>query len=263
MASLRFVEINHDKQNIEILENLPSQIVGHKGEIKPKISNGHISRRHATVEFSEVDGNPTWVITDGDNVSGEASRNGLRDKTGEVILSKITLKDVGDRVYLLYMYNTLAYIEVFTTEIEKVRATKGVDEIDLIAAKVTKLEVNNALVKSQLSSTQQALDNSNHCELELKSKLAETSKAVKTNREQIDSIGRSNSELSNKVDGMLLILEKGLNQVEDVGTNPKPFIIGFAIMLSATLISVFTFGVYINIRPIMESLLKTDQPTRK
>lgn len=258
MTSLRFVEVNGDKQNIEILENLPIQMVGHQGQVKPKISNGHISRYHATVCHKFQYGINIWEVLDGNERTGELSRNGLFDKDGDKVPGPVTLENVGDRVYLLYMYDTIAYLEVFVTSEEKVRYTSGLESENALDHKIAKLDVNNVIIKNQLVSTQELLDKSEVTKSEMIGKLDVTSQDVAVNRANIENLGKSNAALNEKINTMSILLEQGLQHVEEIGSKPKIFIAGFSIMLAATILSVFSFGLYQNINPIMKSIFKIE-----
>lgn len=236
MPSLRFVEINGDKQNVEILENLPSQIVGHQGEIKPQITNGHISRHHCTVCYSVENGQEKWLVIDGDMIKGASSTNGLKDKFGEKILGKATLENVGDRVYLLYLYNTNAYLEVFATEVEKVNSTQGLDP-DLIQPELNRLRVNTALMKDDLSTAISLANN---------------------NKTHLDKVDKAHTEITGKIDSLFNIVERGLNQVEEVGNKPKPFIIGFSIFLVVSLLSIGVYEIYLNKKFILRQMFNLE-----
>lgn len=225
MPRLRFVEITADKQNVEILENLPSQIIGHKGKVKPQITNGHISKHHATVCFLTDGIDDSWLVIDGDVIAGVQSTNGLRDSEGEKVTGKVTLRDPGDRVYLLYMYNTNAYLEVFNTEIEKVNATNGLDEED-IKPQLSKISVNTSILKNEVVSV---------------------NSQVQDNKVQIGS-------LNSKLDGIISSLAVGLDHVEEVGSKPKVFITGFTIIFTAVILSIMSFGIYRNINHIIRQV---------
>ncbi len=238
MPRLRFVEITADKQNIEVLENLPSQIVGHSGKVKPQITNGHISKYHATVCYQKSENgiDETWQVTDGDASTGIESKNGLRNSEGERIYYKTTLRDVGDRVNLLYIYNNNAYLEVFNTDIEKVNATSGLSEDD-IKPQLSKMTVNTNLIKKDVS---------------------KVTEQVKTNLKHLGAIDTKQTEMSIKIEGLISSLAVGLEHVEDVGSKPKPYLIGFSILITASILAIFTFGVYRNINPIIRQVFKIE-----
>lgn len=229
MPSLRFVEINGTRKSSEILENLPSQIIGHKGEIKPQITNGHISRHHATVCYNEND--ESWLVIDGNTITGVESKNGLRDSQGHPIVGKTTLKDVGDRVYLLYMYDTNAYLEVFNTAREKLDGTSGLEDDD-IEPEISKLSVNTHLLKDEVCT---AL------------------KLAQTNKETLTTVSEKNVELSGKVATLMAVLDQGLNQVEEIGNKPKQFILGFGIFSLGVVSLIVLYGVFRNVDPIVRS----------
>lgn len=238
MPRLRFVEITADKQNIEVLENLPIQIVGHSGKVKPQITNGHISQNHATVCYQKSENGieESWIISDGDTSTGIESTNGLRNSEGERIKSKVTLSDVGDRIYLLYIYNNTAYLEVFNTDFEIARSTNGLTEEDL-KPQLSKITVNTNIIKKEVSTV---------------------TTQVKDNLKRLGDLDVKQTELSIKIDSVLNSLAVGLDKVEDVGSKPKPYLIGFSILLSATILSIFTFGVYRNINPIIRQLFQIE-----
>lgn len=263
MTSLRFVEVNGDQQNIEILENTPIQMVGHQGQVKPKISNGHISRFHATVCHKFEYGINIWEVSDGNERTGELSRNGLFDKDGDKIAGPITLENVGDRIYLLYMFDTIAYLEVFVTAIDKVRYTSGLESADALDHKIAKLDVNNSILKNQLVNNQEAIHNSEVTKEAIIGKLDVTSQNVEVNKANIESLGKSNAVLTEKLNTMSILLEQGLNHVEEIGSKPRIFIVGFAIMITATMLSVFSYGLYQNINPIMKSIFKIEADINK
>ena len=262
MTSLRFVEVNGDEQNIEILENVPFQIVGHKGEIKPLISNGHISRFHASVCHNFDYGINLWTVTDGNLRTGELSRNGLMNKDGEKIIGSITLENVGDKVYLLYMYDTIAYLEVFVTDVEKVRTTSGLSDEENLGHKLNKINVNNAIIKNQLVDTLSSINKSQVTKAEIITKLDTTSENVETNKANIESLGRSNAALNDKVNLRSTLLEQGLNHVEEIGSKPKIFIMGFSIMIVATVLGLLSYGLYQNLDPIMKSIFKLENEVK-
>lgn len=263
MPSLRFVEINGHKQNIEILENLPSQIVGHKGEIKPQITNGHISRHHATVCYDAH--NESWLVIDGDAISGATSKNGLKSINGEVIKGKITLREVGDRVYLLYLYDTNAYLEVFATNQEKMDSTSGIKNED-VKPEIDKLVVNTSLIKGEVIRVSEvANSNASHIakvdkiQTQLSNQVKETLVTVTDNAEHLDKIDKTQDDLSGRLDAMMSILDRGLNQVEDIGNKPKQFILGFTIFSMGAIFIMFTYGVYRNLDPIVKNLFQLEQ----
>lgn len=235
MPSLRFVEINGDKQNVEILENLPSQIVGHQGEIKPKITNGHISRHHATVCHSNEGGIDKWLVIDGDVIKG-TSKNGLRNKEGEKIVGKTTLENVGDRVYLLYIYNTNAYLEVFATGLEKANSTQGL-ETDSTEVELNRLRVNTTLMKNDLTTAISMATN---------------------NKKHLEKVDKDHGELTGKINSIFTIVDKSLDRVEEVGDRPKPYIIGFTIVLIASLLGIAVHEIYLNKRAILKQLFNLE-----
>lgn len=262
MPSLRFVEINGHKQNIEILENLPSQIVGHKGEIKPQITNGYISRHHATVCYNHTD--ESWLVIDGSTLSGEASKNGLKDSSGNQIISKVTLREVGDRVYLLYLYDTNAYLEVFSTNQEKSQSTAGLVSED-INPHVDKLTVNTSIIKSEVmriaevaSSNKAHIDEVDKVQSQLTSQVKETLVTVTDNVDHLNKIDKTQDVLSNRIDSMMDILDRGLNQVEDIGSKPKKFLLGFSIFCLGGISIIFMYGFYRNLDPIIKTMFRIE-----
>jgi hypothetical protein len=111
MLSLRFVEIVADQKTITpipVLADKASCVVGHKGDILPKICNGRISRRHCTVTYNAEFG--LWAIKDG--VEGNPSQNGLYDADGGRVQGLTTLSKAGDRIYLLAVRGFAAFLEV-------------------------------------------------------------------------------------------------------------------------------------------------------
>lgn len=241
MPSLRFVEVNGDKQNIVVLKNLPSQIVGHQGEIKPKISNGHISRQHCTIKYQEPG---SWLVIDGNDTVGGESRNGLLTIDGKKVVDKVTLSDPGDRAYILFLHNTSAYLEVFNTDEEKSFITSGVRDCDL-DHQLAKMAVNSTLLKGEVNAISDiVLDNKNR---------------IEQTGNQINQVEVRQKEQASKMDAMFSLLEEGLNHVEDVGTKPKVFVTGFLIVISASIMSLGLYGVYRNLDPIINTLFQIEQ----
>ena len=160
------------------------------------------------------------------------------------------------------MYDTIAYLEVFVTDIEKVRYTNGLEGVDSLDHKIAKLDVNNTIIKNQLVNTQEAIETSAVTKEEIIGKLDVTSQNVEVNKANIENLGKSNLVLSEKLNTMSILLDQGLNRVEEVGSNPKTFITGFSIMLAATLLSVFSYGLYQNINPIMQSIFKIESGSK-
>lgn len=263
MPSLRFVEINGKRQNVEILENLPSQIVGHKGEIKPQITNGHISRHHATVCYNHDD--ESWLVTDGDSVSGVKSKNGLKTWTGETINGEITLKDVGDRVYLLYLYDTNAYLEVFATNQEQRESTSGLED-NGVKPEIDKLVVNTSLIKGQVvkvsetvSSAANNLAKVSDVQTKLSQQVKDTNIMAVANLEHLEQVDIKQDELVKRIDSVMDILDRGLNQVEDIGSKPKQFLLGFSIFCLGGLSLIFMYGFYRNVDMIMKTVFDIEQ----
>lgn len=105
---LQFVEIKDDDRHIETL-TADLMTIGHVGDVKPKLCNGRISRRHAVV----VKQDNGWFVTDG--VNGQPSTNGLRLANGERVACKL-LSEAGQRVYLLKADKLECYIEVIEVD---------------------------------------------------------------------------------------------------------------------------------------------------
>lgn len=120
---LRFVERSKGRENKTPIEKFPC-VIGHHGDIKPEILNGHISGKHCTVRYDLK--SRSYFVEDG--TEGKPSSNGIYFHGEKVDLA--TLKISGDRVYLLRLISgEEGYLELFKPGTEPVcpRSTLDVD----------------------------------------------------------------------------------------------------------------------------------------
>jgi len=216
MLKLQFVEIANSHSEKIILENLPSQTVGHAGTIKPKISNGHLSRIHCTIVFYSA--LCCWRVTDGSLDNQSPSRNGLWNKEGNKIEGHIMLSNLGDRVYLLKIPDNEAYLEVVDDSLPelKSRSTSG-------------LEIQIA----ELTTTAEKVANN----------VSDVKQAVVSNREGIEQVKKTSDALDSKVNLMMTTLNSSLDRIEDIGSKPRLYLTGtmVATLMIFTAVSLFTF----------------------
>jgi hypothetical protein len=162
---LQFVEIKDADRQVQLLEG-DQHVVGHSGDIVPKLCNGRISKRHATVsrmaeEAIQVYG-LQWFVVDG--FEGKESTNGLWTVTDGKI-SEGMLTKPGDRIYLLRDVDACreAYLEVVaepsTSRPCNDRSTVGFEQ-KLIALKETVAGNRESIgaVQTQLGATEQKVE---------------------------------------------------------------------------------------------------------
>lgn len=105
MLHLQFVEIKDADRHTELLEG-DRHLVGHKGDIVPRLCNGRISQRHATIARI----GRQWLVVDGHE--GKPSTNGLWTIEGRIYEGMLAKE--GDRIYLMRDIDasTECYLEV-------------------------------------------------------------------------------------------------------------------------------------------------------
>lgn len=135
MLDLRFVEVEGDRKEVQLIQKFPATIGKSRDRRIPPpyhtstlIETPLVSGFHCTVTFDLV--TDVWTVTDG--VGGVRSTNGLYGQVGGEFIglgAGFVLRDAGDRVYLL---NTTdgrqAYLEVFNvSSIDEARSTQGLE----------------------------------------------------------------------------------------------------------------------------------------
>ena len=227
MLNLRFVEFAGDNTTQQDIPNNKTNMIGHEGNIKPQISNGRISRKHCTVNYDHA--TDSWLVIDGNTITGQNSRNGLFTISGERILGKVTLTEPCQRVFLLAMGNNQAYLETYVadekTGCDITRTTIDLESEVLAAKDVAEKAARNVRIVSDL---------------------------VENNANNIESLQRHQSALEEKVSFMMNAIDTGLDKVEEIGTKPKPYIIGTALILFMCVGGIVTYSLHKNIDDIIK-----------
>jgi hypothetical protein len=225
--NLKFVELTDVDRREVVLEKKQSQIIGRDGDIKPQITDGHLSRQHARVVFT---GNDTWDIHDG--VSTE-SHNGLfffptgSEESIEVI-QMVKMSNIGERIDLLNLPKNHVYLEVVR---EGDRIINNVKEKAKDQSKITAgigLQIEALATSSEKVVTKIDQVDSN---LEaIKVNHNATIKALAVNREEISNISRE--------------LKTALETAATVGKDPLPYLIGAGTIAVILAIGLVFFTLY-------------------
>lgn len=220
---LKFIELAKGETRKVTLTGL-DHIIGHEGDIKPEISNGHISRKH--VRVNQVNDN-CWLISDG---IGLPSRNGLyfQDVSSpelKKVDTSVKLDKIGQRVYLLKIDGAEAFIEIFP-DVELV--------IDKPQRQTSGLEIELQKLATQ---TEKAVD-----------KIQVATVNIAANRNEITELKKTNSILADKVN-------LALDTIEEVGNNPKKYMMGAATLAGICLLGIMVLGAYNRINDVMDRLL--------
>ena len=229
MLKLQFVEVCKSHSEKIILEDLPLQTIGHDSDIKPKITNGHLSRKHCTIVYYSA--LHCWRVTDGSVDNQSPSRNGLWNKEGSKIEGHVMLSNLGDRVYLLKIPNNEAYLEVVDDSLPelKSRSTSG-------------LEIQIA----ELTTTAEKVADT----------VSDVKQAVVSNRAGIDQVKVQSEAINAKVSVLTSTLESVLDQIETVGKEPKVYFLGATVSFLMLMMALFGFAVYTNIGKIVDYQLE-------
>jgi hypothetical protein len=142
-CDLRFVERSKGRDHKTPIEKFPC-VIGHQGNIKPEILNGHISGKHCTVRYDLK--SRSYIVEDG--AEGKPSSNGIYFHGEKVDIA--TLKVSGDRLYLLRLISgEEGYLELFKPGNEGVcpRSTLDIDP-RLIRTEETATEAHQIATKN-------------------------------------------------------------------------------------------------------------------
>lgn len=239
MLNLRFIELAKNNFGEYLREEVLLDFgqhkyltIGHQGDIKPKISNGHISRIHATV-YHDGESN-SWLVLDGNHERNRSSKNGIYNKDGDRIESSIKLFSEGERVFFINSDNCVAYLEVFESENE-ICDTKGRDTAGL------EIQLAHIQTKTELNSK----------------KLTSVANRVETNLEAIREVHDKTTDLDQKVSLIASTVDQALDHVSELGSKPRQYITGALVAFFMVLLAMTSYILYHKMEKITDQLLRT------
>lgn len=228
---LRFVEKSDDRIVTTTISKFPA-IVGRGGTVVPVILKNQISGQHCTINWNWV--HQQYQVQDG--VDGKPSTNHIYSSKagGELVLcDKATLETLKDRVYLLSIVNGQeGYLELFDPSKQE-----GGDQRSTLSLDPELVEFKALAIKAE----ERAIEG--------------LGVAIETK-----AIVQRNSEA---IQGLEVLLDGRVRQVlsvlQTLGSHPRVFLVGSAVVLVGGIISLTLLFVHANMDKMYEDIRSRNQ----